>query len=897
MQSEEYLEKKIRENPDFHSSLVQSFFQNSLIGQAFTLPSGEIIPNRAMCTMFGYSAEELSTMTWNDLTYPEDRLASQQIIQDIVDGKATEGRLIKRYLRKNQTYFWAEAFTSQFKNPDTAVIHNLTTILDITRQVEHEQEAEQVKQTFETFIDASDDKIFLKDEQFRYLIVNETAARNRGFSKEEFILKQAQDFMSSEEARSCQLSDMEVVQQHKVVINEEKIGERVMENRKFPVALGNGKIGVGGFIRDVTEAVHQREFLRKMAESNRIVTECMTREFQSVQEQVDFALSEALTLTESDCGCIMVYNEPQAELELFAHYHKDKRFRMSEGNGQKMPLAEAGFWGESVHQRKVLVFEQVQPVRLPTNNPCAHMNIQNIMTLPMFDHEKIVALVGFANKPDGYSERDIAAITSLMNGVWMAVNKRLQERRTARLLARLEAMFNNHEAVMFLLEAETGKVLDVNPACLAFYGYTREEMMQKHMYEINAMGKENSEQMRNEVIQNNSARFTTQHKLKNGEIRTVDLYCCSIPYGGKTQHFSILFDISEQVKATKQIEYLAYHDHLTGVYNRRFFDETFQLMADGGMQYPIGVIMGDINGLKLFNDTFGHLNGDTAIRVLVDHMQELLQPNQLLARIGGDEFAIIVPKTNENELKQLIKKLEVVYRPETPQHDMSYLSISFGFSIQRHRRDNLDWLLKEAEAFMYNRKYYSNRSFRSSAIHAIMETLFAKSEREKLHSERVSQLSEKIAKQMKLHQDTVNKIRVAGMLHDIGKIGIDESVLNKPAKLDANEWELMKLHSAKGAKILSNTVEFHQIAEWVLQHHERIDGKGYPNQVKGNEIPLAARIISVADAYDAMTNERPYQKAMSPEEARKVLLTGAGTQWDSKVVDILLEQVVHELKR
>ncbi|MPM65675.1 Cyclic di-GMP phosphodiesterase response regulator RpfG [bioreactor metagenome] len=150
---------------------------------------------------------------------------------------------------------------------------------------------------------------------------------------------------------------------------------------------------------------------------------------------------------------------------------------------------------------------------------------------------------------------------------------------------------------------------------------------------------------------------------------------------------------------------------------------------------------------------------------------------------------------------------------------------------------------------------------------------------------------------MKLHQDTVNKIRVAGMLHDIGKIGIDESVLNKPAKLDADEWELMKLHSAKGAKILGNTVEFHQIAEWVLQHHERIDGKGYPNQVKGNEIPLAARIISVADAYDAMTNERPYQKAMSPEEARKVLLTGAGTQWDSKVVDILLEQVVHELKR
>jgi len=888
MLGKDFIERKIRENPDFHGSLVQSFFHNSIIGQAFTLSSGDLLPNQAMCDMFGYTAEELSRLQWSDLTHPEDVEKSQQLIQDMVTGKTDAGRIVKRYLRKDGSIFWAEAYVSLYTNPETQTSHNLTTIVDLSLQVEHEQEAEQMKQTFATFIDASDDKIFLKDEKFRYIIVNETAAKARGLSKEEFILKQAHDFMGAEEAEARLLSDKEVVQSQKVVISEEQNGNRIYENRKFPVPLGNGKIGVGGFIRDVTEAAHQRELLKKMAESNRIITECMTRSFSSTRAQVDYALSEALKLTESECGIILLYEEKSTLFELFAHYSHDAIFRIKDGSEKCFTLDQAGFWGESVRQRKTLVLEQPFFAEEEHHLPFEHRPLKSLMTLPMFEGEQIVALVGFSNKENGYSEHDVAAITSLMNGVWMAVNRRMQERHTARLLERMEAMFNNHEAVMFLLEASTGKVLDINPAALKFYGYSREEMLEKYMYEINAEGKVVSERLRVSALESKQRRFTTQHKLKNGEIRNVDLFSCPVPFGGETRLFTILFDVTEQIKATEQIQYLAYHDHMTGLYNRRFFEETFGLLAESGQQFPLGVIMGDINGLKLFNDAFGHHQGDEAIRTLVQTLQATLKPEHHLARIGGDEFAILVPQTSETELKQLVRELEQLFRQEDPKNELRSLSISLGYSIQHNQDQNLNWLLKESEAFMYNRKYYKSRSFRTGAIQSIMETLFAKSTYEKLHAEQVGQLSEALAIALGVEPEMVEKIRYAGYLHDIGKISIDESILNKPNTLTPGEWEIMKLHSAKGAKILSNAVEFHQIAEWVLAHHEQPDGKGYPNQHKANEIPLASKIIAVADAYAAMTVDRPYRVALSSADALDELKQGAGSKWDASIVEALI---------
>ncbi len=354
----------------------------------------------------------------------------------------------------------------------------------------------------------------------------------------------------------------------------------------------------------------------------------------------------------------------------------------------------------------------------------------------------------------------------------------------------------------------------------------------------------------------------------------------------------IIFDVTEKEKIAKQNEFLAYHDYVTGLYNRRFFEEEFQRRIKAE-EFPLAIFLGDINSFKVYNDTFGHIEGDKALRNTAELIKELIEEGDVLARIGGDEFAIIVSGKNESEIKRYFDKIERdsdKFFEDSPEERL--VTISWGYGIQRNKEDTLDMLQQEAEAYMYNRKFYNHNSMRSKTIDVIMDTLFTKSEREKDHSERVGILTEAIAKKMKLKKSEIDKIRVAGLLHDIGKIGIDEAVLNKPGKLDSKEWDLMKLHPAKGAGILYNTIEYHDIADIVLSHHERYDGSGYPNKLKGEDIPLGSRIIAVADTFDAVTNERPYKSILSKEAAIKEVRDCAGTQLDPEIVSVFIKDVI-----
>jgi diguanylate cyclase (GGDEF)-like protein/putative nucleotidyltransferase with HDIG domain len=305
-------------------------------------------------------------------------------------------------------------------------------------------------------------------------------------------------------------------------------------------------------------------------------------------------------------------------------------------------------------------------------------------------------------------------------------------------------------------------------------------------------------------------------------------------------------------------------------------------------------LLGDIDGFKVFNDSFGHDKGDWILKEVATKINELVNDKDVLARIGGDEFAIIVSGKNEAEIRQYLEKLEQAsYNFQEYITEETPIVVSWGYGIQRNKEDTIDALYEEAEAFMYNRKFYSHKSAKSKTVYVIMETLFAKSERERKHSERVGKISEVIAQKMGLSKSEIDKVRVAGRLHDIGKIAIDENILNKAGKLDAKEWELMKLHPVKGASILENTNEYHDIADIVISHHEHYDGTGYPSGLTAELIPLWARIIAVADAFDVMTNTRPYKQPMPHEEAVAELKRCSGTQFDPQIVDLFI-QIINE---
>lgn len=351
----------------------------------------------------------------------------------------------------------------------------------------------------------------------------------------------------------------------------------------------------------------------------------------------------------------------------------------------------------------------------------------------------------------------------------------------------------------------------------------------------------------------------------------------------------IFKDISEKNEITKRIEFLSYHDQLTGLYNRRFYEnELRRLDSEGNL--PLSIIYADVNGLKIINDAFGHESGDRIIQKAAEILRTVDNPNNVVARVGGDEFIILLPKIGAQEAEHIVERL----REQTNQ--LYYLdielSVSFGWDTKYEDKQSTLDVLRNAEDIMYQKKMLSSTSKRNVIIKSILNTLNLKCPREEKHSKRVSSLCASIGHACDLNTDDIKELAVAGELHDIGKIAIDEVILNKTEALTNAEWSKIKHHPDIGFRILGATSEFYKIAEYVLEHHEKWDGTGYPKGLKGTEINWKARVISIADAYDAMTCDRPYRKALSPTAAAAEIRKNAGTQFDPDLARIFIEKLL-----
>jgi diguanylate cyclase (GGDEF)-like protein/PAS domain S-box-containing protein/putative nucleotidyltransferase with HDIG domain len=348
-------------------------------------------------------------------------------------------------------------------------------------------------------------------------------------------------------------------------------------------------------------------------------------------------------------------------------------------------------------------------------------------------------------------------------------------------------------------------------------------------------------------------------------------------------------DYSEKWERLKQIQYINFHDDLTGLYNRRFFEAELSRL-DVSRNYPMSIIMGDVNGLKLINDSFGHSLGDELLVKTANSLKDGCREDEIIARLGGDEFALILPNCSKTQTERVVQRIKTSLSKQ--KINSMELSISFGYATKTDIDQDIKEILKESENSMYSHKLFESSSMRSRTIDLISKTLFEKSAREQVHSERVSILSVKLAELLGISKDEMNSIELIGLMHDIGKIGIDDNILNKPSQLSSEEYFQMKKHPEIGARILSSVLEFSEISTSVLQHHENWDGSGYPQGLKGEEIGIEARIIAIADAYDAMTSHRTYSKQKTKEEALKEIERCSGTQFDPLLTKIFIEMIL-----
>jgi len=351
----------------------------------------------------------------------------------------------------------------------------------------------------------------------------------------------------------------------------------------------------------------------------------------------------------------------------------------------------------------------------------------------------------------------------------------------------------------------------------------------------------------------------------------------------------IVIDITNQKKREAQIRYMSEHDFLTGLFNRSYFEKEMKRMDQDGL-LPLSIIIGNIDGLKLINDAFGHLEGDRLIYEIAGIIRKCCSKQHIAARTAGDEFSILLPYTDGSTAYEIVNKIKDECERYNKTHNSSYnISISLGYGAKDTPFKDITDTVKEAEDYMHNRKLLNKKSSHNAILSSIMATMYIRSQETEEHAKRLYNISRKIGERLNLSQKDMDNLELFSMLHDIGKVGIDDSILNKPGKLTDEEWTKMKKHSEIGYRIAMSSSELEKIAEYILTHHERWDGKGYPSGLKGEEIPLLSRILAVADAYDAMTEDRVYRKAMSHYDAIDEIKRNAGTQFDPYIAKLFLE--------
>lgn len=347
-------------------------------------------------------------------------------------------------------------------------------------------------------------------------------------------------------------------------------------------------------------------------------------------------------------------------------------------------------------------------------------------------------------------------------------------------------------------------------------------------------------------------------------------------------------DVTMEKQKEEEVRYLGYHDSLTGLYNRAYFEEALTKLDDE-RYLPLGMIMGDSNGLKMVNDVFGHEEGDKLLRSITAIFKSVCGKDDIIARVGGDEFAVILPRTSSEKMNFITTNIKQRCNIDTG--DLISPSIALGAAMKSEMIQNIDEIYKQAEDRMYNNKLVESKSIRSSIITSLKKTLEERTHETEAHAQRMKAVSLEVGKIMELHDSELDELSLLAMLHDIGKIAIPDYILEKPSGLSPDEWKIMKGHCEIGYRIAVASPELAHIASLILSHHERWDGTGYPQELKGMEIPLLSRIITVVDAYDAMTNDRPYHAAIANEVALKELERCSGTQFDPSIVEKVIQVI------
>lgn len=455
--------------------------------------------------------------------------------------------------------------------------------------------------------------------------------------------------------------------------------------------------------------------------------------------------------------------------------------------------------------------------------------------------------------------------------------------------------------VIWVFNVTQNKFTYMSPSVFQLRGFSPEEAMTENLED--SMTPESLQRVRSNLRKNvkafianpdapNTYLIEIQQPCKNGRLIWVEVSTKYRYHGsGEIEIVGVSRNIDKRKQAEDAVLYLSYHDQLTGLYNRRFYEEEL-LRLDTPRNLPIALIMADVNGLKLINDAYGHQMGDKILIKFAEILKNECRHDEIASRVGGDEFVILFSKTNRDNVEQIVKRLNTAIA--SVRIDRTILSVSMGFAIKENPSDDLNDVFKRAEDAMYQHKLTISPLIKRATIDLIVNSIYERNQQEVIHSQSVCEYCQALARELGFETEAINQIGLAGLRHDIGEIAIDAAILTKTEKLTEAEWAEIKRHPEIGYHILRSVNEMAEIAKFVLEHHERWDGRGYPKGLKADEISLQGRIIAIADAYCTMTTDRPYCQAFSDDEAICEIQKCAGFQFDEKLARLFVEKVLRK---
>ncbi len=452
-------------------------------------------------------------------------------------------------------------------------------------------------------------------------------------------------------------------------------------------------------------------------------------------------------------------------------------------------------------------------------------------------------------------------------------------------LKKYEFIFEHSLDGIYITTPE-GKYIDANPALVKILGYSsKEELLSidinKELY-VNAKDRPGPFD-RNKL-------FQTRLKRKDGSIIDVEISSIVIFEDGSPKYYQgIVRDITERKKLENKLNFLCFRDSLTKLYNRAYFEEEVKRL-NTKRQFPITFIMVDINNLKLVNDVFGHKKGDKLIKNCARLLKKYIRKEDIIARWGGDEFAIILPKTTEEIAKNIIERIENFCQNQFID-ELIPMSMSFGVETKQKSIRNINFILKEAENKMYKKKFIDKRKITDSFINKFENELYKNGIKQMVNIQLVTKLAVKLGKALNLSENKINDLTMLCGLYDIGMIAVDKKIIFKKIKISNKDFEEIKRHVDASYAILKSHTLLSHIAESALHHHEWWNGSGYPQGLKGGEIPILSRIISVVDTYVSLITGSGVEKQLTKEEAIEEIRKLSAIQFDPRIVEKFVDLI------